>query len=99
MNLFHLKSFKSIRSRLMVILITVLVPICTIGGVALNTFIKTNIEHSIETQLNDTNSSILSMVKASISLSIKNRLRAIAEKNKEIVEGIWKLHKEENIIN
>ena len=92
MKLFRLNRYKSIRSRLMMTLLSILLPICIIGGMALNSFIKTNIEHSIEQQLNTTTNSILNMVRASITLSIKNRLRAIAEKNRDILEGIWNSH-------
>ena len=54
-------------------------------------FIKNNIEKNIENELNNTTQMILNMVKTSATVSIKNHLRTIAEKNKEIVRNLYQL--------
>ncbi len=54
-------------------------------------FVKNNIEENIENELNNTTHMILNMVKTSATVSIKNHLRAIAEKNKEIVRSLFQL--------
>jgi len=40
-------------------------------------------------ELNNTTQMILNMVKTSVTVSIKNHLRAVAEKNKEIVHSLY----------
>jgi signal transduction histidine kinase len=54
-------------------------------------FVKSNIEKNIENELNNTTQMILNMVKTSATVSIKNHLRAIAEKNKEIIRSLYQL--------
>lgn len=54
-------------------------------------FIKNNIEKNIENELNNTTQMILNMVKTSATVSIKNHLRAIAEKNREIIRSLYQL--------
>lgn len=53
------------------------------------TFVRKNIEANIENELNNTTQMILNMVKTSVTVSIKNHLRAVAEKNKEIVRSLY----------
>ncbi|SMC65518.1 PAS domain S-box-containing protein [Desulfocicer vacuolatum DSM 3385] len=53
-------------------------------------FLKKNIEENIESELNNTTQMIHSMVKTSATVSIKNYLRAVAEKNKEIIANIYR---------
>lgn len=53
------------------------------------TFVRKNIEANIENELNNTTQTILNMVKISVTVSIKNHLRAVAEKNKEIVRSLY----------
>ena len=52
-------------------------------------FLRQNIKENIESELNNTTQMIHSMVKTSATVSIKNYLRAMAEKNKEIVASIY----------
>lgn len=52
-------------------------------------FVRNNIEKSIESELNHTTQMILNMVKISATVSIKNHLRAVAEKNEEIVRSLY----------
>ncbi|MBT6341088.1 MAG: PAS domain S-box protein [Desulfobacula sp.] len=54
-------------------------------------FIKNNIEKNIENELSNTTQMIHNMVKTSATISIKNHLRAIAEKNKEIIRSLYQL--------
>ncbi len=51
--------------------------------------IRRTIEAGIESELNNTTTSILGMVKASADASVKNYLRAVAEKNKDIVTDLY----------
>ncbi|SDU34853.1 cache domain-containing protein [Desulfobacula phenolica] len=52
-------------------------------------FVRNNIETSIESELNNTTQMIFNLVKTSVTVSIKNHLRAVAEKNEEIVRSLY----------
>ncbi|WP_304511652.1 cache domain-containing protein [Desulfobacula sp.] len=53
------------------------------------TFVRKNIEANIENELNNTTQMILNMVKTSVTVSIKNHLRAVAEKNEDIIRSLY----------
>ena len=59
-------------------------------GVIINGFVKRIIEAHIESELKNTTAMILNMVKTAADVSIKNHLRAVAEKNREITEGFYR---------
>lgn len=61
----------------------------TLGSVVIYSFVRRNIESSIESELKNTTATILKMARASADTSIKNHLRAVAEKNLEIVEYLY----------
>ena len=52
-------------------------------------FLKANIKGNIESELHNTTHMIRDMVKTSATVAIKNYLRAVAEKNGEIVDGLY----------
>lgn len=56
-----------------------------LGSLLIYHFVRNNIETNIERELNNTTNSILNLVRTSATVSIKNHLRAIAEKNLELV--------------
>ena len=58
-------------------------------GLIINGFVKTIIEAHIESELKNTTTMILNMVKTAADVSIKNHLRAVAEKNREITAGFY----------
>jgi len=60
-------------------------------------FIKNNIETHIENELNNTTQLISNMVKISATVSIKNYLQAIAEKNVEITRSLYNQAQENRI--
>jgi len=88
-----LNTFKSfeIRYKFIVIFSIVFFMAMLLCSLFIYIFVKTNIEKSIENELNNTTQMILSMVKTSATVSIKNHLRAIAEKNKDIIRGLYQL--------
>ncbi len=79
-----------IRYKLLISYAAVFVLSLTIGSVILYHFVKATIENNIESELKNTTQTILSMVRTSASVSIKNHLRAVAEKNKEIARHFYK---------
>ena len=58
------------------------------GLVALGILRKT-VEANIESELKNSTAAILNMVRTSVSVSIKNHLRAVAEKNREMVQYFY----------
>ncbi len=60
-------------------------------------FVKNNIETRIEYELNNNNQLIFDMVKISATVSIKNYLRAVAEKNVEITRSLYNQAQENRI--
>ncbi len=64
----------------------------TLGSMVIYSFVRRNIESSIESELKNTTATILNMARASVDTSIKNHLRAVAEKNLEIVEYFYGLY-------
>jgi len=62
-----------------------------IGSIIIFFFVKAAIEANIESELKNNNQTILNMVRTSAGVSIKNHLRGIAEKNKEIARHFYTL--------
>mgnify|MGYP001403827808 CR=1 FL=1 len=52
-------------------------------------YVRNNIEARIESELSNTTRMIYNMVNTSVNVSIKNHLRAVAEKNLEIVRSLY----------
>ena len=82
-----------IRSRLLVSYISIFILAIMLGGAFIYFQVKKTIETSIENELNNTTRTILNMVETAANVSIQNHLRAIAEKNREIVKGIYGKYK------
>lgn len=75
-----------IRYKLLISYSAVFVLSLTIGSAIIFSFVKEAIEANIESELTNTTQTILNMVRTSAGVSIKNHLRAVAEKNKEIAQ-------------
>ena len=91
MNLFH--SLR-IRHKLLLSYSLVFVISMSLGFAVLYSIVRKNIEANIESELKNTTTTILNLVKTSAAVSIKNYLRAIAEKNVEIVRYYFDQYKE-----
>ncbi len=64
------------------------------GNAILYSFVRRTIETNIESELKNTTTTILNMVKTAADVSIKNHLRAVAEKNREIVQYFYNAYKD-----
>jgi PAS domain S-box-containing protein len=78
-----------IRYKLLISYSTVFLLSLTIGSVIIFFFVKDAIETNIESELKNTTQTILNMVRTSAGVSIKNHLRAVAEKNREIAQHFY----------
>lgn len=82
-----------IRFKLLLVYSSILVGTALLAGMFIYSQVHSTIETNIESELTNTTATIQNMVQTSANTSIKNYLRAVAEKNKEIIEDIYKRHK------
>lgn len=59
------------------------------GNAILYSFVRRTIESNIESELQNTTTTILNMVETAVNVSIKNHLRAVAEKNRDIARYFY----------
>ncbi|MDD9303718.1 MAG: cache domain-containing protein [Desulfobacter sp.] len=85
----HLK----FRNRLLLSFVIILIPLVIISNTFLFFQIKRLIETGIENELHRSSESLADLIRTSASISIKNRLQAIAEKNFEIAEYYYSKHR------
>ncbi|MGD9210734.1 MAG: cache domain-containing protein [Desulfobacteraceae bacterium] len=90
MNLSRWFSDLRIRYKLLISYSLVFSLSLTLGNVITFFFVKKVIQTNIESELTNTTQTILNMVRTSAGVSIKNHLRAVAEKNKEIAQHFYK---------
>ncbi len=81
-------SFKNlpIRYKLFICYSTAFIVIIGTTTLFIYSMVRNLIESNIESELNNTTNTILNMVRTSAAVSIKNHIRAVSEKNLEIVE-------------
>ncbi|BBO83739.1 hypothetical protein DSCO28_43050 [Desulfosarcina ovata subsp. sediminis] len=78
-----------IRYKLLISYSAVFLLSLTLGSVIMFFFVKASIQANIESELKNITQTILNMVRTSASVSIKNHLRAVAEKNSEIARHFY----------
>lgn len=77
------------------LLFSYLVTFCVIialGSMVIYSIVRNTIEANIESELKNSTDAMLNMVRTSVSVSIKNHLRAVAEKNMEMVTHLYSLY-------
>lgn len=74
-----------IRYKLLISYSIVFILSISMGSAFIYLLVRENIKKNIESELNNTTNAILNMVQTSAAVSIKNHLRAVAEKNLELV--------------
>jgi PAS domain S-box-containing protein len=86
-----MKFFKSLRinSKLLLTFILFFIPLASLGTVIVYLQVKQAIETGIESELSNTTFALLRVVKNDATVAIRNHLRAVAEKNLEIVSHIY----------
>jgi PAS domain S-box-containing protein len=83
--------FKQIRIRHQLVLSYSIVLVVSIflGSSFIYFFVRDKLTAGLESELNNTTTTILNMVKTAAAVSIKNHLRAVAEKNLEIIRYFY----------
>lgn len=83
-----------IRHKLLISYSIIFILSIALGSSFIYLFVRENIKKSIEGELNNTTQAILNMVRTSAAVSIKNYLRAVAEKNLELIHFYYNQYKE-----
>ena len=78
-----------IRHKLVLSYSIVLIVSIFLGSSFIYFFVRDKLTASLESELNNTTTTILNMVKTAAAVSIKNHLRAVAEKNLEIIRYFY----------
>ena len=81
-----------IRYKMLLSYSTVFILSITISSAVIYSIVRDTIKANIESELKNTSAAILNMVQISASVAIKNHLRAVAEKNLEIVRYHYDLY-------
>ncbi|WDP90632.1 MAG: cache domain-containing protein [Desulfobacter sp.] len=89
MNPFDLIKNFPIRYKLLFIYSSCFMVIMSLSSLIIYSIVRQNVESSIESELKNSTSAIYNSVKTAVSVSIKNRLRGVAEKNYEIIQHLY----------
>ncbi|MDD9302126.1 MAG: cache domain-containing protein [Desulfobacter sp.] len=91
MNPFDLIKNFPIRHKLLFIYSSCFIVIMSLSSLIIYSIVKQTVEANIESELKNSTSAIHNSVKTAVSVSIKNRLRGVAEKNYEIIQRLYQL--------
>ncbi len=85
------QSFRNlpIRYKLLFSYASIFIFTLALGGFITHSILKTTVTANIESELQKSTMAILNMVRTSVSVSIKNYLRAAAEKNRDMVRHFY----------
>ncbi|MFW6414798.1 MAG: cache domain-containing protein [Thermodesulfobacteriota bacterium] len=97
MSLFKAFSNLKIRYKLLLSYTLVFLIAFTLASSIIYFLVRNNIKSNIESELQNTTSTILSMVRSSASVSIRNYLRGVAEKNNDLAKRYYQMHKQGKI--
>jgi PAS domain S-box-containing protein len=75
-----------IRHKLLISYSIVFILSISLGSAFIYLFVREDIKKTIESELNNSTKAILNLVRTSAAVSIKNHLRAVAEKNLELIQ-------------
>lgn len=90
MNLKRLFAHQPIRNKLFISYFSGFVIALLLGSLVVFYFMRTTLRSNIESELKGSTTSILHLVQTSATTSLKNYLRAIVEKNHDIVRQIYR---------
>jgi hypothetical protein len=79
-----------IRDKLLLSYSLVLILTISMGSSFVYFFVQKKLTAGLESELNNTTTAILNLVRTSVTVSIKNHLRAVAEKNIEIIQYFYR---------
>lgn len=88
MSPFRLLYNLPLRYKLLISYWGVIIVAVTLVSTVIYSLVRRTVEANIESELSNSTETILNMVRTSVTVSIKNHLRAAAERNREIVEHL-----------
>jgi PAS domain S-box-containing protein len=90
-SMLFIKPFTDLKIRYKLLLgySAILIFIGTLAGATIYHFVRRAIETNIESELQKSTTAILDMVRIAADVSIKNYLRAVAEKNRDIAQAYY----------
>ena len=97
MNPFELIKNFPIRYKLLFIYASCFMVIISLSSLIIYSIVKQNVEANIESELKNSTSAIHNTIITAVSVSIKNRLRGVAEKNYEIIQHLYDLSRQGKI--
>lgn len=87
----HLKNLR-VRHKLLFSYSAAFIVVLSLSSIVMYGVMRQTLETSIETELTNSTAALLNMVRTAVSVSIKNYLRAAAEKNLEVVQHFYDLY-------
>lgn len=97
MNPFRLIKNFPIRYKLLFIYASCFMVMMSLSSLIIYSIVKQNVEANIESELKNSTTAIHNTIKTAVSVSIKNRLRGVAEKNYEIIQRLYDLGRQGKI--
>ncbi len=64
-----------------------------VEGAIIDALVRRSLEANVDRELNNSTTAILTMVRNTADVAIRNYLRAVAEKDREVVEGFYKQYR------
>jgi PAS domain S-box-containing protein len=86
-----------VRYKLLLSYSAIFVVAIALGSVVIYSVVLRTVESNIDSELSNSTAATLNMVKTSVAVSIKNYLRAVAEKNRDIAEHFHGQYKQGNL--
>jgi PAS domain S-box-containing protein len=81
-----------IRYKLLISFFAVIILAVLLSSTVIYSLVRDTIETNIESELKNSTETILNMVRTSVTVSIKNHLRAVAERNLEVARHFYELY-------
>lgn len=80
-----------IRKKLLISFLSLFIFYTTAGSLTIYVFVRKTIERNMESELKNSTTTLFNMVRTSVSVSIKNHLRAVAERNRDVCRYYYSL--------
>ncbi len=87
----HFRNLR-VRQKLLFSYVAAFVVVLSLSGAVMYSVVHRTIEANIESELTNSTAALLNMVRTALSVSIKNYLRAVAEKNLDVVRHYYTLY-------
>ncbi len=89
MKFYSFLSYFRIKARLIIVFSLLLIFSLTLCGATIYPLVRSVIQDNIEEELANTTTTTINMIKVAVDVSVRNYLRAVAEKNHDIVVSLY----------